>query len=408
MKTGQWFRKTPVKICASLLLAFFLFWRLGNFYLQAFHGLAWDYSINWIAALGIREGLSLYDHPALQELAVSRIDSGMKILFGGRFTSFIGLPSTAILHLPFTWLPYETSVLVYRVTSLLAMIGAIAIAGLALPVSLRVRAWWAGLLCLLTWNAFPLSIKLGQVDAWVLLSLAGAVLAVSRGWWRCAGVAMGVAALLKISPVWLLFYCLLKRQWTVLLASAACIASGLLVSAWPQHGQDLVQFFVEVLPSLGDSPLHVQNQALGAFLARLTTGDVQLLSFVAGTGYWKMVGAGVAAVLLLSLSAGRQKNTAIAEELAAVILLALLAGPLTWDHYLAWAIIPVMLLAARLSLVHALLLCGVLLPLMFPVPYLSADVIAEHGSWRWLTGLQVVSVLALAVWMVSRCRKAGC
>lgn len=403
----QWLQKKPVKIIASVLLAFFLLYRAGLFYFAAFNGFAWDYSINWVAALGMREGLSLYDQQAMQQLAVSRIDDGMKALFGGWFTSFVGLPTTAMLHVPLTVLPYETSVLVYRLVSLLAMLAAIAIAGLALPVSLRVRAWVAGIVCLLTWQAFAFSLKLGQVDAWVMLSLAAALLAVNRQCWRLAGMALGVATLLKISPGWLLLYCLLKRQWSVVLAGAGCIATGLLLSTWPRHGQDLLQFFTVVMPALGDSPLHAQNQALGAYLARLTTDGAHLLSFAVGTGYWKLVGVAVAGALLVALSACTGKNTVKVDELATVILLALLAGPLTWDHYLAWAVMPVMLLAARLSFAHALLLCGVLLPMVFPVPYLSADVIAEQWSWRVLTGLQALSILVLAVWMVARSRQSS-
>jgi hypothetical protein len=398
-RTGL-FEKKSVRIMAGIMLAFFLLYLGARFYLKAFHGFAWDYSVNWVAALGLRESLSLYDRAALQQLAISHIDSGARVLFNGRFTSFIGLPSTAILHLPFTAMPYEISVLCYRITALCAMLATIWLTGLALPSALHFRAWLLGALCLLLWNSFAFSLQLGQVDAWVMLSLAAAIFAVSRAWWKRAGIAIAIAVLLKITPAWLLLYCVLKRQWSIVCTAAIGIAAGLLLSGWPQHGEDLWQFFTAVLPTLGDSPLHVQNQALGAFLARLATSDTQLLSFAAGLGVWKIVGVVPVLLLLLILYRATRDAVLTAADLAAVIPLALLAGPLTWDHYLSWAIIPVVLLATRLPLCGLLLLLFLLLPLAFPVPYMKADVIAANWCWRLLTGLQTVAVLALAMWAI--------
>ncbi|HSC74964.1 MAG TPA: glycosyltransferase family 87 protein [Pseudomonadales bacterium] len=397
------FFEKAVKIVASIMLAFFMLYQAAVFWTKAFHGFAWDYSINWTAAMALREGLSLYDRVALQQIAISHIGNNAHALFNGRFTSFIGLPTTAISHLPFAFLPYETSVLCYRSLALCAMLLAVFLTGLTLQSEQRWRAWLAGILCLLLWNAFSFSLHLGQVDAWVILSLAIAVFSVSRARWKLAGVAIAVAVLLKISPIWLLFFCLLKRQWSVVFVASICLAMGLLLSCLPQHGADIWQFLTVVLPSLGDSPLHVQNQSLGAFLARLATPDTQLLSFTAGIGIWKIVGTGITAILLLVLYRSTRSTALQAEELAAVILLALLAGPLTWDHYLSWAVIPVMLLAARLSPERILLLFLLLVPLVFPVPYLKADIIASNAWWRVLTGVQISAVLLVAVWAINCC-----
>lgn len=402
IRTG-WLDNRSTRISASILLAFFLLYRAVIFYLKAFNGFAWDYSINWTAALALREGLPLYDHAALQQLAIAQAGDGMKALFNARFTSFIGLPTTAMLHLPFSWLPFADSVQLYRALALAAMLAAIALAGLAVPAPQRWRAWLAGLFCLLTWQASHFSLQLGQVDAWVMLALAATLFAASRQRWGSAGAAAGIAVLLKVSPAWLLLYCLLQRRWRAVAGAAGVIAAGLLLSLVPQQGRDLLQFFTVVLPALGDSPLHVQNQALGAFFARLATDDVQLLSFAAGIGHWKLAGIAVAALLLFALHR-RDGTTAPAESLATAILLALLAGPLTWDHYLVWAIIPVMLLAARLPALPLLGLVLLLLPLALPVPYVRPEQVAAGWWWRLATGLQVTALLLVALWSVCRWR----
>ena len=82
-----------------------------------------------------------------------------------------------------------------------------------------------------------------------------------------------------------------------------------------------------------------------------------------------------------------------------MVLVALLAGPLTWDHYLSWAVIPVMLFAAALQPRQWLLLFLLLLPLAFPVPYIKADAVAEYAGWRILTSAQILVLLLLAMWM---------
>ncbi len=73
MSLTRFFEKSPVKIIAGMLLAFFMVYLAALFWLRAFHGFAWDYSINWTAAMALREGLSLYDGAALHQLAVSQI-----------------------------------------------------------------------------------------------------------------------------------------------------------------------------------------------------------------------------------------------------------------------------------------------------------------------------------------------
>lgn len=383
------------------LLSLLALSRVGHFYSQAFSGFAWDFAINRTAAQGMRNGVSLYDRAALHQLAVDHIeDKNSEKLFNGRFTSFVGLPTTAMLHLPFTLMPFESSVLWYRVCSALAMLLSIFLVGCAVPKTQRCVAWLIGFFCLLLWNACAFSLRLGQVDAWVMLSLAATVLALSREKWVWAGLAVSFAVVLKISPAWLLVYCLIKKPWRFLFAAAACVATSLLLSAWPSHGGDLYQFFAVVLPSLGDSPIHPQNQSLGAGLARLFTADNNVLSFAIGVGEWKFVGIAVAAVLLV-IRCARERNTQDV-SLAGVgvaILCALIAGPLTWDHYIAWAIIPVMLLAVRISGWHWLVLLAVLLPMCFPVPYPKSDEVAAHAVWRVLVMAQMVSVVVIAAWL---------
>ena len=381
------------------LLSLLALSRADYFYNQAFGGFAWDFAINRTAAQGWQAGVSLYDRAVLHQLAVEQIaDNNSAKLFNGRFTSFVGLPTTAMLHLPFIATSFENSVLWYRVSTLLAMLLSVFLVGCAVPQAQRAVVWLTGFSCLLLWHAVSFSLRLGQVDAWVMLSLAATVFAVSRAKWAWAGVALSFAVLLKISPAWLLVYFACKKQWR-LLFGAAWMVVGLGLSALPSRGHDLYQFFTVVLPSLGDSPIHPQNQSLAAALARLFSADNTPWSFALGIGAWKWLGVALAAaVLLLRCVHERAQQCVSLEGVGVAILCALIAGPLTWDHYLAWGIIPVMLLAARLHGWQYLLLLAVLSPMYFAVPYPNADAVAAHAEWRLLVSIQIVVVAVVAVW----------
>jgi hypothetical protein len=95
-----------------------------------------------------------------------------------------------------------------------------------------------------------------------------------------------------------------------------------------------------------------------------------------------------------------------------VILLALLAGPISWAHYLTWAIIPLMLLAdprrfagpAVRTWTLAAVVAGSSALLALPVKYWTPDQVAT-GWWRRpysgagtvaLLGYLVVTIALLA------------
>ena len=380
------YRYTVFLLCllASLLLL-----------VRASRGFPWDYSINWTASLALRNGVSLYDGTALREIGVQNVGLVMSPLFYQPFTSYIGLPTTAMFLLPFTIWGFSTSVLVYRVVALLAFIGGIMIAGLIFPAKSRQIAWITGGLCFVIWHSIVFSLELGQVDAWIVLLLAISMLAVQQNRWKVAGVCVGIAALLKISPGLLIVYCLIKRQWSVVGSATLTICAGLCLALLPQQGADLKQFILYVFPSVGKSSIHIQNQALGAWLARLTTQESQFLSFTVGIGVWRFIGLIVAMGLLCVLWWVRRDTRLSPIDFSMVILVALLAGPITWDHYTSWAVLPAMLLMPYLRGRRRMVFVSFLVLLAFPVVYLTPESIATAWWMRIMTGTQTIALLGM-------------
>lgn len=387
--------------------------------------LPWDFAINWTAAQAMRQGIPLYSHNELQLLAQSLIGPGMAPMFRDQFTSYIGPPSTALLMLPFTLLAFPQAVLLYRIAITLAFAASIFLVGLSMPLRSRRLAWIAGALAMLLFYPVMVSIQLGQVDAWVMLSLATSIWASSRDRWWLAGAGIGLAALLKVSPVLILLYLLLRirRQAKVMMVVGAIVpvAALLDLSTLVAHPGDLITFLRDVLPTLSGGSLHTQNQSLPAWIARLFMPDTDLLTFTHGTGLFSPLGLLLACIVAAVLAIKRRGQAFSTLEYGPLILLALLAGPISWDHYASWAILALILMSdpllwARLGDSRRLLplLClglGAVL-LMLPVPYFSEASVAANWTVRLATGPYTIALLlwlgtSLALLMVSSHKRSS-
>jgi alpha-1,2-mannosyltransferase len=240
--------------------------------------------------------------------------------------------------------------------------------------------------------------------------------ALERNRWGLAGVGLGIATLLKISPGLLILYLLLRGKWKVTL-TAALVVLALLASSILFVGPGTLQtFFQVVLPSLSQSSLHIENQSLPAWVARLFLPDTDLLDFDRGIGAFRYLTFFVAAAGIVLIWYMCRKEPWRPLECGAVILVALLAGPITWDHYVSWAIIALVLLAdgrlwafRRMRYVRntrAFALLGAVM-LLLPTAYFTASMVANNPLLRWATGIKTFGLLVLLAVCVGLLTKAN-
>ena len=238
-----------------------------------------DYAINWTAAKALTRGVSVYDNEAMRRLALEQVgDDRMRGLFSSTYSSFIGLPSTALVYLPFTAFDFGYGLWVYRVTTGLAMAGSIWIASLALPQEDRLDAISLAAIILLTSSTTHSSMQLGQVDAWVMLGIGIAIWGASKGRWTIAGIGIAFAALLKISPLAIAIYLLMRGKWQAALSTALSIA--LVFSAlWMiGRGNDLITFATVIFPAVSQGTLWNQNQSGVAWIGRIVSSQTDFVS----------------------------------------------------------------------------------------------------------------------------------
>jgi hypothetical protein len=377
-----------------------------------------DFAINRAGAQQLLDGEPLYDGKAERVRLFAEADDvgsaervAMATAFTDTYSSFIGSPPVALVHLPWAHVEYGTALATFRGVEALAMVAAVAIAGLVVRREDRVVAWLVGLAALLVFFPVVSSLGLGQVDGLVMLALAIALWASTCERWRTVGAALAVAALLKVSPILVLVFMALrvKRGRVGMLVGAAVAGGGLLLtSALVGRGDDLVTWVRDIVPSLASGNRTVENQSLPAFVHRLLAGGDDIVRTTTALGGVRFVGIVAGVVGMLALWWWRRDQSYDPLELGAVVLIALLAAPVSWAHYLSWAILPLVLLAsperlvgsrARVATLGSLLLFATAL-MALPVRFPSPEEVAAHPWTRVYSGagtLAVVGYLVVAV-----------
>jgi len=309
---------------------------------EATAGKPYDFDLNWVAAQRLVDREPLYDRAASKSDGLRLVGPEMQDTNLGPFSSYIGLPSTALLYAPFTPFDAGTAADLFRLVDVLAILAALAIALLALPPPSRLPAGLVTVGVMLLSTSVNKSIWLGQVDGFLMLGLAVAFFGVARGYWRLVGVGVAIAALLKFSPILLLVYLALRGKWRAVWSAVTTVVVILGVAAVIGRPGDLFDWFHHIGGSVSQGARNTDNQALPAVLARLFTHSNDLLAQVP-LGGWRAVSYLVAAVGVGGLWWVRRHHAVEPLDLGVLVLVALLAGPITWDHYTAWSLLVIVL-----------------------------------------------------------------
>ncbi|MGX1567003.1 glycosyltransferase 87 family protein [Streptomyces sp. NPDC055506] len=194
----------------------------------------------------------------------------------------------------------------------------------------RRHGWygWALIACLLAlFEPLRDTFSFGQVNL-LLLALVftdAALLATGRG--RLAGVGIGLAAAIKLTPALFIGLLLVARRWRAAALATAVALGATALAAWVDA--DASRFYwtdalwdTSRIGRLG----YVSNQSVQGILARLGEPD---------RAVWA-----VAVLLILGVWALRVRRAVAAEDWTAAFALtglaACLVSPITWVHHLVW------------------------------------------------------------------------
>jgi hypothetical protein len=378
-----------------------------------------DFELNWVAAHRLVDREPLYDRAASKADGIELIGPQFELSNRGTYESFIGSPATALLYSPFVPFDRDAAGDLYQWGQAILMLAAIVITAFAVPARSRVPALLFGVGFFLWSYPIAESIALGQVDGFVMLALAIAIWASVRGRWRVVGAALGIAALVKISPALLLVYLVARGRRTVVLPAIVSAAALLAVAVVVGRPADTWTWATDVLPEVSEGGLLVNNQSIPAWVARLFGSNLNWLNLDADLGAWRFIAfvvmiAGLAAVFLV-----RRGTPFVPLELGAVILVALLAGPVTWDHYPTWAILTLILVVDLRYWEHrrvgeiavlGVLLVGATGLMRKRTQYPTVEIVASDWTRRVESGSKTIAMLvylAVVLWLLARPPEEG-
>lgn len=334
------------------------------------------------AALHANPGANIYSLDVLRHAAAAHPGATLPV------ENYFYPPLLAVALQPLTLLPFKTAATIWIVGNLLVWLGCVVLLmswasevlatfQTTMPVvseSLaRGRGWWrarspverAGLAltAFLALSYVPLEhgIILGQISGLILLLLLAMPLLVRRGLPEVAGGALALAIMLKVLPLALVPYLIVRRQWRLLLGmlGGLIVLTGAMIPAGvplPMVVQGILGDALNHFDTNSTNFAHFNNQGLSQiplWLALAFGGKPD--SATTWLGYTLIGAVGISYLWILRLTWRAMPHATPASghlDLLGwgwAICAMLLMSPITWQHYYDW-LLPVIMVGLCLAL----------------------------------------------------------
>lgn len=257
-------------------------------------------------------------------------------------------PLVALLSLPLGLLPFATASALWFALELGMLLGMLALAARAQGLRWSRGTTFAAFCILLLWPPVQFELLAGQLTSAVALLLVGCWCAYRAGRPRLAGVLLGGAVGIKLFPVVVAGYYLLRRQGRVLLWAAATVAATTGLAALALGDEAMVAFLVEGLPSTSLYRAASHGYSLPPALWRTFAGNATLAPLVElpWAAPWL---SGLAAIVVLGVAAFAIRRARDADgEFGLALCAVVLASPLAWHLYIIVLLWPLCVLSRRL------------------------------------------------------------
>jgi alpha-1,2-mannosyltransferase len=312
----------------------------------------------------------------------------------GRGWGFTYPPFAAVIMAPMAVLPWTA---ISAIQAFASAVATTLILALLLRRTAQRLGWWLPAVVavadvlLLPFEPWASTLSYGQVNILLLALVAVDLLVAVPRHHVLAGMCIGVATAVKLTPAIFIAYLLIVRERrAALVASATAVLATLLAAALDPH--ESVEFWTSKIfdvQRIGE-PSWVDNQSLN--------GTMHRLSPHAATVLW-----GSAAIVVVAVWLGRIRKVDGSDRIAGFALTAVvscLISPITWVYSLVWLIPAIAVLAARVAArdAPARRHIAVLVGLLGAYGLLCSHLVwrPEHGPIGFLTAnLYVLVSLAL-------------
>lgn len=266
-------------------------------------------------------------------------------------------PPVALLCLPFGWLSYEYAAIVWFIFELICLSLSIVFLLRWLGVEKRVVLASLSALLILIWPPITSELFLGQLNALLFFLMVGAWQALrSRNDIR-GGVFLGTAIAVKLVPWPLIIFLMLRRNWR---ATCAAIITTIVanVAAATLIGLDrMTYYYLKIGMSVSSLyHAHISNFSLWTIGWRIFDGTgspvlsgVNVPPLFSAPAIASIISIAISFTMLIFGFIYATRARTLDTSFGILICLMILVSPVTWDHYLIPALIPLAIVVRTLS-----------------------------------------------------------
>ncbi len=291
-------------------------------------------------------------------------------------------PAAALVMAPMTGLTFNGVVVLSSAAIFVSVVG-LTLLSVRERVELRRPQLFfvAGLATAAAFTLQPISqnAAYGQVNTLLALLVMFDVFVLGRRNSRWAGIGIGLAMAIKLTPAIFLVYLVVSRRWRMLRVAILTAASATLVAAVVAPSATW-QYFTSLLwdSSRVGVPANTANQSINGVLARFTAPlppdklAWALCSIaILAVGFWRIRQAVAAQDTLLAVTVTG--------------LVGVLISPVSWIHHAVWIVPAMVVLVARL--VSSFPLRWFRLMTTASAPFSSLDPSERRAGRRWVGSL---------------------
>lgn len=252
------------------------------------------------------------------------------------FGPFLYPPFALLFFLPFTFVSFVAAEKIFVVISMLCLFLSLYLLFKLFKIS--ILSFLSIILLIFVFNFFPekFTLGMGQINNVILLFLSIFIYSYIKKRNIIAGIFLALAIMLKVSPLVLVIFLLIDKQWKILCVTGiSMMVMTLLVVVFVDPTIN-IYFLKNVLPTLATSwKIDYYNQALSGFIQREIPGMYLQQILRTSLGLLLLVGSFVT----IWINRSKNDNTRLL-SISILLTLSLIINSFSWQHHFVWLLIP--------------------------------------------------------------------
>jgi hypothetical protein len=259
----------------------------------------------------------------------------VKVVTDNPFAVYKRPPFYILFFTPFVALSDMTVLNYFRIVNIGLLVATLLI--WMVIINPTARWWWlATMVIVLNYQPLYDSITFGQTDVVLLFGFTLVFWCMHRdrdGW---AGIVLAFLVSLKIYPIIVLMFFVVKRRWWALVGFVLGMILWNGWAIWASDWYTSILYVQTILPSIGGTTSWIDNQTIAGFLTRfydtpyeMQRFDIPQVEHIAS--YLSMVLS--AAVCIVALREFPRTSSAYALQYGLFMILMVVAIPVAWIHY---------------------------------------------------------------------------